>query len=352
VSTFLDDVRSQAPVLRALIQAYRGDLYPNLVRAAELIDQRPDRPLLVVGMGSSLSAGGILRSLLAPRSRVVILEDAGELLHYGLGAAARAGVIVAISQSGRSYETVRAVEALRAADQAPVVALINDPASPMAAAADVVLPLLAGPEAAIATKTYLAAMTALLLLAAEGAPGLLDPSALDLAVDAVEALAEDEAIGPLAAQHLGGARSLMIVGRGPALGSTAYGALTIKEAAAIPAEGMTGGAFRHGPVELTEGEAGVVVLAPAGRTTDLLVGIAHETAGRCSPTWLITDPTHAAGLDGRCSLLTSAVLPSLPEELAPLPLAVPLQLVADALARQVGRRAGVTTIATKVTDRE
>jgi len=352
VSTFLDDVRSQAPVLRGLIQAYRGDLHPLLVRGAELIDQRPDRPLLVLGMGSSLSAGRVLPGLMAPRSRVVLLEDAGELLHYGLGAAAGAGVIVAISQSGRSYETVRAVEALRAADHAPVLALVNDPASPVAEAADVVLPLLAGPEAAIATKTYLAAMTVLLLLAAEGGPSVLDPPALDQAVDSVEALAGDEEIGALAAGHLGAARSLMIVGRGPALGSAAYGALTIKEAAAIPAEGMTGGAFRHGPVELTEGEAGVVVLAPAGRTTSLLVGIARETAGRGSPTWLITDPAHAAGLDGSGSLLTSAILPDLPEDLAPLPLAVPLQLLADALARQMGRRAGVTTIATKVTDRE
>ena len=144
----------------------------------------------------------------------------------------------------------------------------------------------------------------------------------------------------------------MIVGRGPALGSAEYGALTIKEAAAIHAEGMTGGAFRHGPVELTEGAAAVVVLAPAGRTTDLLVGIARETAGRGSPTWLITDRRHATGIDEPASLMTSAILPSLPEDLAPLSLAVPLQLMADALARQVGRRAGVTTIATKVTERE
>ncbi len=352
MSTFLEDVRSQAGVLRALIAAYRGPLRPLVVRAAELVEQHPDRPLLVVGMGSSLSAGRILPALLAPRSRVVVLEDAGELLHYGLGAAARAGAIVAISQSGRSYETVRAVASLRGDDATPVVALVNDPASPLADAGDVVLPLLAGAEAAIATKTYLAAMTVLLLLAAEVTPGMLDLADLELAVDAVGTLAEDEAIGPRAAAHLERTRSLMIVGRGPALGTATYGALTIKEAAAIPAEGMSGGAFRHGPVELTQGDSGVVVLAPKGRTTDLLVGIARETAALGAPTWLITDPAHAATIDGHPALIVSPVSPSLPEEVAPLTLAVPLQLAADALARQVGRRAGVTTVATKVTDRE
>lgn len=352
LSTFLDDVRSQAQVLRALIEAYRGELRPLVVRAAELVERRPDRPILVLGMGSSLSAGRILPAVLARRKRVVVLEDAGELLHYGLGAAERAGVIVAISQSGRSFETVRAVEALRAGDDAPVVVLVNEASSPLAEAGDVVLPLLAGHESAIATKTYLAAMTALLLVAAEGAPDLLDPHELERAIDAVQVLALDQAIGPRAAGHLARARSIMIVGRGPSLGAATYGALTIKEAAAIPAEGMSGGAFRHGPVELTEGEAGVVVLAPGGRTTGLLVGIAQETAARGAPTWLITDPVNAPTSDSGASLLVSPVLPSLPEEVAPLALAVPLQLAADALARQVGRSAGVTTVATKVTDRE
>lgn len=352
MSSFLDDVRSQASVVRSLAAAYRGDVHPLVVRAAELIGRDPQQPLLVVGMGSSLSAGRILSGVLAERGRVVVLEDAGELLHYGLGAATRAGVIVAISQSGRSFETVRAVEALRSQHPTPVVALVNDPSSPLAAAGDVVLPLLAGTEAAIATKTYLAAMTALLLVVAEEAPGLLDPADLARAADAIERLAGDESIGRCAAEHLGAAPALVIVGRGPALGVAAYGALTIKEAAAIPAEGMSGGAFRHGPVELAETEVGIVVLAPAGRTTGLLVGIARETAERGAPTWLITDTAHAPAGRLPDALLVSPVLPDLPEEVAPLALAVPLQLAADALARRLGRRAGVTTVATKVTDRE
>lgn len=352
MNPFLEDVRAQPDALRRLLGSYRGELRPRLLEAAAAIDRHPDRPLLVVGMGSSLSAGRILPALFAARSRVVLLEDAGELLHYGLGTLDSVGAVVAISQSGRSFETVRLAESLRARHAVPVVALVNDEASPVAVTSDIVLPLLAGPEAAVATKTYLAAMAVLVLLAAESPARVVDGSALDGAVDALEPLVRDASIGPAAARHLAGVRALIVVGRGPALGTASYGALTIKEAAAIPAEAMSGGAFRHGPLELTESDVAIVVLAPAGRTNRLMTGLAAEIAERGRPTWLITNSDGAVDRNGPSELLVSAIGPVLPEEVAPLVLAVPLQLAAEALAAQVGRRAGVTSVATKVTDRE
>jgi glucosamine--fructose-6-phosphate aminotransferase (isomerizing) len=352
VSGFLDDVRAQPAVLRELLGELRGRLRPDVEAAAAIVGLGPDRPLLVAGMGSSLSAGRILPTLCETREGGVLLEDAGELLHYGLRAAGVASALIAISQSGRSYETVRAVQALRAERRVPVVAVVNDLGSPLAAVADVAIPMLAGSEAAIATKTYLSTMAALAVLAGTACPGSVDAGHLDRAIETVAELVADEHLGPRAAVHLGGARALLIVARGPALGAAAYGALTVKEAAALPAEAMSGGAFRHGPLELTGADAGLIVLAPPGRTADLLVGVARETALRGCPTWLITDAAHAAAVDGAPSLLISAVAPDLPESLAPLALAVPLQLAAEALAIRMGRTAGTTTVATKVTDRE
>jgi len=260
--------------------------------------------------------------------------------------------VVAISQSGRSYETVRLVDSLRERHAAPVVALVNDETSPLARTADVPLPLLAGPEAAVATKTYVAAMAVLLLLADESPSPVVDGDAIEEAVAALDGLVADVELGVTAARHLAGVRALILVGRGPALGTAGYGALTIKEAAAVPAEAMSGGAFRHGPLELTESDVGIVVLAPAGRTHRLMTGLAEEIAERGRPTWLIANgPTDVAAGAGR-DLLISSVGPTLPEEVAPLVLAVPLQLAAAALAAQVGRQAGVTLVARKVTDRE
>lgn len=352
MSSFLDDVRAQPVIARTVLDAYRGPMRGDVAAAARIVAGHPSRSLLVLGMGSSLAAGRILPTLLAPLSRIVLVEDAGEHLHYGVHTSGQVGAVVAISQSGRSYETVHAVEAIRAARSVPVVAVVNDVASPLAASADVVLPLLAGPEAAIATKTYLATMVALALLAGVACPGSIGPADLDRVVDVIDAQVEDRALGPRVAAHLRAASALIVIGRGPALSTAAYGGLTIKEAATIPIEAMSGGAFRHGPVELIESGIGLIALAPAGRTTRLILGIAQETAARGRPVWLITDSAHAAGLDGPPTLLVSPVAPDLPEALAPLALAVPVQLATEALARLAGRRAGVTSVATKVTDRE
>ena len=351
MSEFLDDIRSQEGVLRHLLEAYRGRLRPQLDLAADLLDRHPDRPVLVVGMGSSLFAGASLAGLLGRRSRIVVVEDAGELLHYRLESAARAGAIVAISQSGRSIETIRVVEALRGRNECPILALVNDEASPLAAAADVVLPMLAGSEGAISTKTYTASLAALIALGDVRSSEPIGSEELDRAVDAAGRLATDESVGRAAADHLGDARALIVLGRGPAVGVAAYGALAIKEAAAMPAEAMSGGAFRHGPIELVGGDLGVIVLAPAGRTTDLLVGIATQTAELGTPTWLITDAGHASTMAAPANLLVSPLLPDVAEDVAPLALAVPLQLMAAALADRVGR-SGTTVVASKVTDRE
>lgn len=349
MGAFVDDVRAQGRMLRALVAVYRGDLRPRLAEAAALMASS-DRPVVVVGMGSSLSAGRILQPLLSAHGRVALVEDAGELLHYGLGAAGAAGVVIAVSQSGRSIETVRVVERIRSRGDVPVIGLVNDPSSPLADAADIALPLLAGTEASVATKTYVAAMGVLFALAeAAGLAGLPLEALLPVS-RAMDEQAADLVMPARVAAHLGRCRALLLVGRGPALGVAQYAALTIKESAAMPAEALSGGAFRHGPVELTDTDIGVIVVAPAGSTVELGVSLAREVAALGRPTWLLTDPEHAQP-PAEPRLLSTKV-PVVPEALSPLSCVVPLQSLAAELARAAGREAGVMLVATKVTERE
>ncbi len=343
---FIDDVSAQPAVLRELVSAYRGTLAADLDRAAGLVAAAQDQPLVVTGMGSSLSAGRTLdRS-----TRQVILEDAGELLHYGIGAAAAAGAVIAVSQSGRSYETVAVVERLRALGaQAPVIAVCNDPASPLAGMADVALPMLAGTEANVATKTYVAAIAVLLMLQRGACDAALASDLLAAAAE-MERLNASDAAGEVC-RRMAGCRAVVFVGRGPGLGAAAYAALTSKESAAIPTEALAGGAFRHGPMELAGPGAGIVVVAPDGPTSGLATSLAVETAELGSPTWLIGGGVADAGValpDG----LHHTPLAPLPEALAALAAVVPLQHLAAGLARFVGREPGRTLVASKVTDRE
>ncbi len=93
------------------------------------------------------------------------------------------------------------------------------------------------------------------------------------------------------------------------------------------------------------------MLAPRGATASLAAGIAREVAARGSRTWLLADATLAHAPDDPAALM-GTVIPDLPEALAQLACAVPLQQAAGELARAAGRRAGVTVVATKVTDIE
>ena len=95
---------------------------------------------------------------------------------------------------------------------------------------------------------------------------------------------------------------------------------------------------------------GVIVLAPDGPTAALGSVLACEIAAAGCPTWLLAGPRAAADIDASPGLLVTA-LPALPEPLASLASVVPLQLVAAELAGRAGRRAGTTTLATKVTER-
>lgn len=347
---FTDDVRAQPEVLRRLVAAYQGPEAPRLERAVACLREAEERPLLVIGMGSSLSAG---RALAGATDRMAFAEDAGEILHYGAGRAARAGAIVAFSQSGRSYETVAVVERLRGTGSAvPVVAVVNDLESPLARSADVALPLFAGREANVATKTYVASVAVALMLARGG----LDEALAGELLRTAAAMDELGASGAAAAGSalLGDCPILVVVGRGPSLGAAHYAALTTKESAARAAEAMTGGAFRHGPLELAGSSTGVVVIAPAGPTASLGNALAGETAGLGSPTWLLGGSASATG--GSASATGAGLLvtplPELPEPLAALVAIVPLQLAAADYAHRAGREPGMTRIATKVTDRE
>jgi len=157
-------------------------------------------------------------------------------------------LVLAVSQSGRSPDLVRFAAAARAGG-ALVVGLVNDTASPLAAACELVIPLCAGEERGIAaTKSCLLAQLAFLQLAAawSGEAELRD--AVARAPDALAAAAAlDWAphLAPLAA-----ATSLYVVGRGLGLAAALEIALKLKETCQLHAEGFSAAEVLHGPAAL------------------------------------------------------------------------------------------------------
>jgi glutamine---fructose-6-phosphate transaminase (isomerizing) len=347
VSTFRADVEAQGAVVGTLLDALAG---PAAVELGAVRRLAPDRtPVVITGMGSSLSASLTAAGVRAGR-RIDVCE-AGELLHYGLDSLDPAALVVLVSQSGRSAETLEVGRRLQARGR-PTVAIVNDTTSPLAEIAGAILPMRAGTEASVAVRTWVATFVLVQALVDVLAP--TQPSFVDAARAAglpglLAALGADPGLCAAAAEVLDRVDALAIIGRGPALAAAEYGALVVKETAALPAEAMSGGSFRHGPMEIAGPRLGVVVLAPTDATHDLATRLAADTAGCGSPTWLITDSDGNAPV--AAGLLVTR-LPAVPHRLVPVTLAVPLQHLAASLAVARGREPGVLQRSGKVTEVE
>ncbi len=159
-------------------------------------------------------------------------------------------VVIAVSQSGASPDLV-ALQAAARDGGAFAIAAVNQLDSPLAAGADAVIPLHAGPERSVAaTKSCIAAAVALAGLLAEWRGDVAlghAVSGLPAALDRALAGRWEEALAALRS-----ARSAYTIGRGPALPIAAEAALKLKETCVLHAEAFSGAEVMHGPLELVE----------------------------------------------------------------------------------------------------
>jgi len=250
------------------------------------------------------------------------------------------------SQSGRSGEVVELLERLRAA-QGPVrlLATTNDPSSPLAEAADLVVPLVAGSEATVSTKSYVNSLAANGLAVSALAGDDVDSVRADLG-DVVDALAEltrftDQytALADHAVRE--GSPRLALVGFGAQAATALTGALVLKEAAKIPAEGFAGGAFRHGPLELAGPGLTVLMFPTGGEEDDSLDRLVADLAD--SGTNVVTvGPDAVPGTEHIRTPAGSAIVRLCTG-------IVPVYHLSVAIARATGVEPGAFTIGQKVT---
>jgi len=290
--------------------------------------------IVLTGMGSSYHGLHPLHLHLASQGIASTMMETSELIHYGTGLLRRGTLIIAVSQSGSSAETLRLLEINHG--RAVILGVTNTPGSPLATHSEACVLTAAGPEHSVSCKTYVCAQAALRWLGdvlsgidpwatlqdlAKG-PGLIK-GFLSTLEDRVAALAEE----------LQDTRSLFLVGRGPGLASAGTGALIIKEAAHFHAEGMSSAAFRHGPLEMIHPRMHVLVFA-------------GDPAVRAMNQRLLDE---IVGHGGRGSLFSTEPAP---EVLRPILEILHVQAVTLALAALAGKEAGAFRWATKITSVE
>ena len=239
---FERDMDDQAEALRAFAQS---GLPPALAR---LLRGQYDR-IVLTGMGSSHFAALPGWRRLADAGHPAWWTDSGQLLDTP-GLITPGTLLVVTSQSGASAEVVALTGPRSPATRAAaLVAVTNDPDSPLARRADGLVALHCGDEATVSTKSYLNSLAAHERIASviNGTP-VEDPGD---AIKAVEEFTRPAVLRDTAARLAAAPDArLVYIGFGDRAASALYAGLITKEGAKVPAEGYVGGQFRHGPLEL------------------------------------------------------------------------------------------------------
>jgi glucosamine--fructose-6-phosphate aminotransferase (isomerizing) len=323
------EIREQPDVLGRLLREGRAPVEAIAAR----IRERAPRFVVIAARGSSDNAARYAQYLFGAHNRLpVCLATPSLFTAYGAGPSLAGALVVGVSQSGRSPDIVAVLEAGRR-DGAFTLAITNEPGSPLAAASEHVLPLLAGPERAVAaTKTYSASLGALAMLSAalEGDAsrwaGLERVPALVAA--AIEANA---ALGEKVARYRY-AEHFVVVGRGFNYSTAFEVALKLKETSYLVAEPYSPADLLHGPMAMIDRGFPALVIAPSGRVLADLASLIDKLDERRAEVVAVSDD---AGVLGRARV--GLPLPSgIPEWLSPLVAVVPGQLWAVALARTRG----------------
>jgi len=192
---------------------------------------------------------------------------------YGAHPRLDRSLVVGISQSGASPDVVGVVAAGRS-QGAPTLAITNDPASPLALAAETCVDLGAGPELAIAaTKTYTTELLAIASLSAALSGEPADAAALVAIPDAMASALELEPAVESMARDQVAADRLLVLARGYEYATAREWALKLKELARVFADPYSAADFEHGPLALLEPGVPVLATVRPGPTEASLVDL-------------------------------------------------------------------------------
>ncbi len=327
---FLAEIHEQPDALLRLVE--RED---DFARIAAAIRERGATTIRLAGHGSSDNATsyGVYAFGLLPGWTA--LRDSISLVVYYRAQLDMSGcTVLALSQSGQTRDVVEYVRRVRERG-AFTIAVTNDAESELAHEADEVLPLLAGPELAVAaTKTYASTLAALGLLAAHAAgEGEAFAAELRATAELMRALvpALEKRIAAVAVPFAFAGR-MFVVGRGAEYATVREIALKLLETCRVAAEPLTATAFAHGPVAALDSLFPVWAIASEDETLPAVLE-AIARAKQAGATVIASGSAAQTVADADYALPVPAPPSPL---LSPLLSVIPGQLFAWALARTKG----------------
>ena len=320
-----------------------GDTLQSFFNPAGQTVNLPDLPfdlaavprITVAACGTAYYAGLVGKYWLEQVARIPVEIDLASELRYREAPMPEGGMMLVVSQSGETADTLAALRYARAQGQ-HIASVVNVPESSIARESDAVLPTKAGPEIGVAsTKAFTTQLTTLACLAisAAVAKGAIDHareaeltrSIAEVPSRAAEVLAHGDAIRDIA-RTVAAARDVLYLGRGTAYPIALEGALKLKEISYIHAEGYASGEMKHGPIALIDDSVPVIVVAPSDALFDKAASNTEEVIARGGKVIFLSDRPGIDRLGGKA--MATVELPLVDPFVAPILYALPVQLLA------------------------
>ena len=342
----LKEIHEQPDTTRTVMN---GRLHPELgiVKLSGVIDHRARlmaaRRIIICACGTSWHAALIGKYLIEDLTRIPVEVEYSSEFRYRNPVIYPDDVVIAISQSGETADTLAAMQ-LAKASGAFLFGICNVVGSSIARAADTGCYTHAGPEIGVAsTKAFTAQVETLLLLALNIAQekGTVSPEQRQSIIKELpnipakieKILKHDKQIAELA-KTFTYAHNFIYLGRGYNYPIALEGALKLKEISYIHAEGYPAAEMKHGPIALIDEEMPVVVIAPKrGHYDKILSNIQEVKARKGRVISIITE----GDTDVRNISDYYFEIPDTEECLVPLLSVIPLQLLAYHIAIAKGR---------------
>ncbi|MAT61370.1 MAG: glutamine--fructose-6-phosphate transaminase (isomerizing) [Micrococcales bacterium] len=298
--------------------------------------------VVVIACGTAYHAGLVAKYAIEHWTRIPVEVELASEFRYRDPIVGRSTLVIAISQSGETMDTLMALRYARE-QGARTLAICNTLGSTIPRESDAVLYTYAGPEIAVAsTKAFLTQIVAAYLVGlylaqvrgnmfGDEVRRILDqladmPSKVDLVLDTVE---DVRAI----ARELAEARAVLFIGRHVGFPVALEGALKLKELAYMHAEGFAAGELKHGPIALLEEGLPVVVVVPSPSSSamlhDKIVSNIQEVRARGARTIVVAEE----GDESVNSVADHIIrVPATPTLMQPLVATVPLQVFSCEMA--------------------
>ena len=290
----------------------------------------------IIACGTSYHSGLVAKYWFESLIRVPCSVEVASEFRYRNPVVVDHSLVICISQSGETADTLSALRDTQ--KQAPAglvsLALCNVPTSSLVRETDIFLPTLAGPEIGVAsTKAFTTQLVALMLLVLKVAAVQQRMSAERLSTLIGElhqlpgqlyaSLHLDGAIKTMS-KHFENKKSCLFLGRGLQFPIALEGALKLKEISYIHAEGYAAGELKHGPLALVDKDMPIVVLAPKDSMFDKLKANMQEVHARHGELFVFASESSQMLAEDRLHVVH---VPDVCETLAPIIYSVPVQLL-------------------------